>query len=79
MTTRGRHAAPDATSTNSEVDLGMVNRIADALVAAAAEARWPDGSMVIDLDESLIRTKLAPRLAEHLAVMPGCPTGGGVQ
>lgn len=40
--------------------------IADALVAVAGAVRWPDGQLVIDLAESVIRGHVAPRLAEEI-------------
>ncbi len=43
------------------------SQLADALVRAAATARWPDGSLLLDLHETVLRTLLAPHLTSALA------------
>ncbi len=40
--------------------------LATALVMAAARARWPAGQLLVDLDETVLRTLLAPHLAAAL-------------
>lgn len=45
-----------------------VDVVAAALVAASNAARWPDGSLVLDLDTSILRDLVAPHL--HAALIP---------
>lgn len=40
--------------------------VASALVDVAARTRWPDGSLLIDLDEAVLRERLAPQLTAAL-------------
>jgi len=42
------------------------DQLATALVIAAAQARWPAGPLLLDLDETVLRTLLAPQLAAAL-------------
>ncbi len=49
------------------------DQLADALVRAAATARWPDGSLLLDLDENVVRNLLAPHLATALALQSALP------
>ncbi len=37
-----------------------------ALITAANNARWPDGSRMLELDDAVIRTGLAPQLIAGL-------------
>lgn len=43
-----------------------VDQLATALVIAATHARWPAGPLLLDLDETVLRTLLAPHLAGAL-------------
>ena len=46
--------------------------LAEALVQVARTACWPDGSSLLDLDETIIRDVLAPHLERELtAYRPG--------
>lgn len=40
--------------------------VAAALLVAVRHARWPDGSLLIDLDDTVIRTQLIPHLMAAL-------------
>jgi hypothetical protein len=40
-------------------------RITDALVTAVGKAHWPDGSLLVDLDD-VVRTLLAPHMVAAL-------------
>jgi hypothetical protein len=48
-----------------------------AVVAAASCARWPDGSLLLDLDEDVLRTNLVPKVL-HALTTPGPSTGAPV-
>ncbi len=43
-----------------------MDQLATALVIAATHARWPAGPLLVDLDETVLRTLLAPHLAAAL-------------
>ncbi len=45
-----------------------------ALVKAAATARWPAGALLLDLDETVIRPLLAPRLIAAVQELAAAPT-----
>ena len=45
-----------------------------AVVASATTARWADGSLLLDLDETVLRTILLPRLLAALASAPTSST-----
>ena len=47
--------------------------LATALVMAAARARWPAGPLLVDLDEPVLRTLLAPHLAAALHDLTAAP------
>lgn len=40
--------------------------VADALVDAAHRATWPDSSLLVELDDTVIRTQLVPHLLAAL-------------
>ncbi len=40
--------------------------VVDALLCAVRAARWPDGSLLVDLDDIVIRTHLVPHLMAAL-------------
>jgi len=40
--------------------------VADALVDAAHRATWPDGSLLVELDDTVIRPQLVPHLLAAL-------------
>lgn len=42
-------------------------QIEDAMVTSASTARWPDGSLLLDLDETVLRDVLVPQLLAALA------------
>lgn len=44
-----------------------------AVVASASTARWPDGSLLLDLDVNVLRDVLMPRL---LAALESTTTSG---
>lgn len=44
-----------------------VDQAAEALAVAAASAYWDDGSLLLDLDERVLRERLAPLLATALS------------
>ena len=44
----------------------LVQHVADALVDAAHRATWPDGSLQVELDDTVIRTQLVPHLLAAL-------------
>lgn len=44
-----------------------VDQAAEALAVAAASAHWDDGSLLLDLDERVLRERLAPLLATALS------------
>lgn len=46
-----------------------------AVVAASSSARWPDGSLLLDLDEGVLRTQLVPQVLHALAT-PSPATAG---
>lgn len=62
--------------TPREADAYAANVVA-ALVTAAAHARWPSGQLLVDLEERVIRERLAPHLLAALACreQPAGPTG----
>lgn len=41
--------------------------VADALVDAVSQARWPDGSLLVDLHPDVTRERLAPHLTDAFA------------
>jgi len=43
------------------------DQLEDAVVASASTARWPDGSLLLELDEHVLRDVLVPRLLTALA------------
>lgn len=45
-----------------------------AVLSSASTARWPDGSLLVDLEESVLREVLVPRLLEALATIPSPTT-----
>lgn len=49
-------------------------QVADALVVALGAARWPDGSLLVDLHPDVVRTHLAPALSAELDRVPGSVT-----
>jgi hypothetical protein len=44
-----------------------VDQLEAAVVAAASCARWPDGSLLLELDEDVLRTQLVPQVLRELA------------
>ena len=44
----------------------LLERLASALVRASDTAAWPDTSRLLDLDEAVIRTRLAPHVLHAL-------------
>jgi hypothetical protein len=44
-----------------------VDQLEAAVVAAASCARWPDGSLLLELDEDVLRTQLVPQVFRELA------------
>jgi len=42
-------------------------QLEDAVLASASTARWPDGSLLLELDENVLRDVLVPRLLAALA------------
>lgn len=44
-----------------------VKQAADALATTAATAHWDDGSLLLDLDDIVLRERLAPALAAALS------------
>jgi hypothetical protein len=44
-----------------------VDQLEAAVVAAASCARWPDGSLLLELDEDVLRTQLVPQVLRALA------------
>jgi len=50
------------------------DHLTTALVRAAATARWPSGALLLDLDETVIRQLLAPRLIEAVQELAAAPT-----
>jgi len=59
-------------STDHKVSASQ-EHLATALVMAAAQARWPAGPLLVDLDETVLRTLLAPQLAAALHVLNAAP------
>lgn len=43
-----------------------VEQLSDAVVAVASTTRWPDGSLLLELDDQVLRELLAP--AVHAAL-----------
>lgn len=49
-------------------------KLATALVAAAAAARWPAGPLLLNLDETIIRQLLAPHLVTAVQKLTAAST-----
>jgi hypothetical protein len=58
---------PDALTCTAE-------QLTGALLAAARSACWADGSLLVDLDDTVIRERLAPNLLSALSYTAAAPT-----
>jgi len=52
-------------------------QLTGALLAAARSACWADGSLLVDLDDTVIRERLAPTLLSALSRTDATPTRSG--
>ena len=71
---RQRTTASTASTSRPGHALPAVADVAGALLQAARTTSWPDGSPLLDLDDDVLRGRLAPALALALAAAPPCST-----
>lgn len=62
------------TAAATDLPVHGAQEVAEALVVALGDARWPDGSLLVDLHPDVVRTHLAPALAAELHRVPGSVT-----
>lgn len=50
------------------------SQLEQAVITSASTARWPDGSLLLDLDESVLRDLLVPQLLAALTASTATPS-----